>query len=253
MTQTKTNLRSWITKHPTTQRRPPRGQRSRARHLLSVSGDIYDIWVPEQGWLPWLKALIWGVIQPLGAYNRTGFDVIYCYGIWPHSTARRRDWIVLSVAHLCVCQAGLMACWPQSSLGVFYFRHQWLSHHKNLNPSIRPVIICNTLNLIQPTASILLCIIRSDPATDRKSCVWSWRGKKKNVANFKCERPRHCCHRWQGAFITCSMSTPSRKCLSCRDDAGCFQQRCFTSLLRCSLPGDTETGELISMPLPEEL
>ena len=190
MTQTKTNLGSRITKYPTTQRRPPRGQRSRARHWLSVSGDIYDVWVPEQGWLPWLKSLIWGVIQPLGAYNHTGFDVIYCYGIWPHSTARRRDWIVLSVAHLCVCQAGLMACWPQSSLGVFYFRPQWLSHHKNLSPSIRRVIICNTFNLIQPTASILLCVIRSDPATDRKSCVWSWRGKKKKTSHrdyFICE------------------------------------------------------------------
>ncbi len=118
---TKTNLRSRITKYLSTQRRPPEGQRGQARHWLSVSGDIYDVWVPEQGWLPWLTALIWRVIQPLGAYNRTGFDVVYCYGIWPHSTALRRDWIVLFVAHLCVCQPGLMACWPQFPSGCFLF------------------------------------------------------------------------------------------------------------------------------------
>lgn len=119
--QTKANLGSRMAKYPATaETSTRRGQQGQSQNWLSVSGDIYDVWVPEQGWLSWLTALIWGVIQSLGAYTHTGFDAIYCYGMWPHSKARCRDWIVLFAAHLCVCQAGLIACWPRFQSGRFF-------------------------------------------------------------------------------------------------------------------------------------
>lgn len=107
---------------------PPRVSEAKPERWFSVSGDIYDVWVCEQRGLPWLTGLIWGVIQPLGAYNHACFDVIYCYCICPHSMAWRRDWIVFAL-RTSVCLPGrINGLLTAVQLGVFYFQPPRISH-----------------------------------------------------------------------------------------------------------------------------
>lgn len=203
-----------------------RGQQGQSQNWLPVSGDIYDVWVPEQGWLSWLTALIWGVIQSLGAYTRTGFDAIYCYGMWPHSEARCRDWIVLFAAHLCVCQAGLMACWPQfqSVEGCFFFvffnKNIYLgaagiSRHKDLCDQYRFLLWFRFL------PSVRRSLHHQIKSWAKRACRgWSHAAQTSEQTNWKCERPCHRCHLWRGGFHHTLNVSPVAQCLSCRDE--CF-------------------------------
>lgn len=139
--------------------------------------------------------------------------------------AWRRDWIVLFAAHLCVCQAGLMACWPQLSLGVFYFRTQWILHYKDLCQSGRlwwtPLSIqikqvklhsihfnlVNTCNKIRRPRH--QDVASSERLLSLHACKRWWKKNHHTMiisGQTNCKRPCHRRHRWHGAIITCSMS-----------------------------------------------
>lgn len=92
---TKTNLGSRITKYLSARRRPPKGsERPSPTLALRVWGHLWRLG-------PWAGVAAMTYNTNLRGYSSpwslqpSSFDVVYCYGIWPHSTARRRDWIVL--------------------------------------------------------------------------------------------------------------------------------------------------------------
>lgn len=105
---------------------------------------------------PALAFCVWGHLWRLGPWagvavmtystNPRGYSIprslqpyrLWCHILLWHLTAfhgeARRDWIVLFAPHLCVCQAGLIACWLQFQSGWVFFiiiTIYFISHHEN--------------------------------------------------------------------------------------------------------------------------
>lgn len=104
------------------------------------------------------------------------------------------DVIVLDATHLCVCQAGLIACWTHLSLFLFLFFSKQTEFHIERSWPMSPGWIEHNLTSVMNTASM-------------QFHTFPLNLMDMDFQNRQPAKVSPCC--WEGALIACAGSAPA--------------------------------------------